>query len=761
MKKFWEISARKIAVILGGWLGLTSILIGIVHMTGWWPFIVLSFLCLSFLPGVALLRMLRITLESTSASVLYSFGLSILVLMLSGLIANQVLPLVGVMRPLEFWGALGAWNAVTLLIITAAIVRNRSKIRMKRWTFHEWKTPAWLLLSLSALAPCLAILGAFRLNNGGDAVLAGVTLCYIGALTIYAFLLRHRLPDGVLAWFIFSIGLAILLMTSMRGWDIVGHDIEREFRVYNLTHMHGLWNIALDRDPYNACLSITILPEMFSRLLDISGLMVFKVILQIIFAAGPVVIYVLLRQYASKLGALTGCLLFISYPTFINDSAMLTRQGIAYLFFALALLIMTNKLQNMRLKITFLLCALGAILSHYSTAYMFVALFGGAVLCKLGFSWWCARRRKPLSHKIKHTVLSPLFAALLFLMTFTWYTQVTETSGGLGITLRDSLANIPKLFSSDNKSADTSASLIFAGGKSQVNLYESYLADSQQKHEEEIAAGASQRIPVLTSDDLPLTKLGEKANAISISPSLISTLRHEFAKVLQLLALAGVIYAVYKLFRRKFDQLGPDFTFLGLAGIILLGMLVILPILSINYGVLRAFQQALIFLLIPMTLFLVIASRWLWAWARTTLATSGIVFLLLLFTGFFTQLLGGASPSLTLNNKGLYHGLYYSSEADAHSFKWIKEHIPKKADVRAANFNRAQMNDPDYPFSRSGILPSQIGSSTYVYLDPAQVVAQKIYTYYESSPLIMTFPLDYYEVAKNRIYSTPSTRIYR
>lgn len=761
MKKFWEISARKIAIIMICWLGLTNILVGIVHVSEGWPFTIMLFACLCFLPGVALLRMFRIVLKNPSAGVLYSFGLSILVLMFSGLIANQTLPFVEVMRPLELWGALGAWNSMTILIIVAAIISNHYKVRVERWKFSKWTTPAWLLLFLSTLAPCLAVFGAFRLNNGGDALVAGATLCYIGALVIYAFLLRRRLPDGLLAWFIFSIGLAILLMTSMRGWDIVGHDIEREFRVYNLTHMHGLWNIALDRDPYNACLSITILPEMFSRLLDISGTVVFKVILQVIFAACPAVIYVLLRQYTPKLGALVGCLLFISYPTFINDSAMLTRQGIAYLFFALALLIMANKIQKRRFKVIFLLCALGAILSHYSTAYMFVALFGVAVVCKLGLNWWSRHRNKPLFNKAGHTILSPLFAVLLFLMTFIWYTQVTETSSGLGITLRNSLANIPKVFSSDNKSADTSASLVFAGGKSQVDLYESYLADSQQKYAGEIATGASQRMPVLTSDDLPLTKLGKRAQAIGISPTIIATLRHEFAKVLQLLALAGVVYAAYTLFRRKFDRLGLDFTCLSIAGIILLGMLVVLPVLSINYGVLRAFQQALIFLLVPMVLFLVMASRHVWSRARTALATSGIVFLLLLFTGLFTQLLGGTSPSLSLNNRGLYYGLYYPSEADARSFRWLQEHVPKKNDVRAANFNRAHMHDPDYPFSRSGILPSQTSSSTYVYLDPAQIVAQKIYTYYESSPLIMTFPLDYYEVAKNRIYSTPSTRIYR
>jgi uncharacterized membrane protein len=761
MKKSLEISAQKIAVIMVCWLGLANILVGAVQVTQWWPFTCLLFICLSFLPGVALLRTFHVVLKNYSAGVLFSFGLSILVLMLSGLIANQVLPLVGVTRPLEFWGALGAWNVVTILIITSAIITNHHGVRVKRLDPSKWPAPAWLLLVLCTLAPCLAVLGAFQLNNGGDAVIAGTTLCYIGALVIYAFLLRRRLPDGLLAWFIFSIGLAILLMTSMRGWDIVGHDIEREFRVYSLTHMHGVWNIALDRDPYNACLSITILPEMLSRLLDISGLMVFKVILQVIFAACPAVVYIMLRHYVPKLGALIGCLLFISYPTFINDSAMLTRQGIAYLFFALALLIMTTKLQNTRFKIMFLLCALGSVLSHYSTAYMFVALFGVAVICKLGFSWWCARRHHPLSRSAKRTILSPLFAVILFLMTFTWYTQITETSSGLGVTLRNSLANIPTIFSSDNKSADTSASLMFAGGKTQVDLYESYLAGSQQTHAGNVATDALQYMPVLTSDELPLTQLGERARAIGINPAMIASLRHEFAKVLQLLSLAGVAYAAYILFRRKHEHLGPDVTCLGVAGIILLGMLVVLPVLSINYGVLRAFQQSLIFLLVPMILFLATASRHVWPWARTAFATSGIVFLLLLFTGLFTQLLGGASPSLSLNNKGLYYGLYYPSYADTRSFRWLKEHVPSGSDVRAANFNRAYMHDPDYPFSRSGILPSQTGASTYVYLDSVQIVAQKIYTYHESSPLIMTFPLDYYEATKNQIYSTSSTSVYR
>lgn len=750
--KSWEVSSHKVVAGLTGWLVATNLLIWL-H---WWPLKIVLFVCIALLPGTALLRLLRITLRTFPARILYSFGLSLLVLMLSGLAVNVILGLFMV-RPLELPGILLTWNVTTGLIILASAFTNHAVVRIKRWSPRGFGRSSYLLTGASLLLPVGAALGAFRLNNGGDALMAVITLCYAAALIMLAFLLRRRLPDGLLVWLIFIIGLAVLFMTSLRGWDIVGHDIEREFRVYTLTHLNGAWDITLDRNPYNACLSITILPEMFAKLLDISGLMVFKVVMQVIFAACPAVIYLLLRQYLPKLGAFAGSLLFICYPTFINDSAMLTRQSVAYLFFALALLMMTNKIQKVRYKVLFLLFALGAILSHYSTAYVFVGLFGMAVVCKLSIMWWQRRRSSPAPWA--PTVLSPLYVGLLFLMAFIWYTPITGTASGLIATLHTSLVNIPKAFSDDNKSTDTSAVLLFSGGKTQVDLYEAYLSSSWTGGNAEGLGEAA--IPNLTNDNLPLTPLGQKVRSLGIDPSLITKLRQSFAQVLQLLALAGVAYVVFRLLRRKPDAVSADFVCLSVAGILLLTLLVVLPVLSINYGILRAFHQALIFLILPIMLLIAWAGRYVWGRLRTTLATVGFALLFLTFSGVFAQMLGGVAPHLSMNNRGLYYGLYYSPAADYRAFKWLKEYVPNDADVRAANFNRAFMHDPDYPFSGIGILPSQIGASSYVYLDPAQVQRQKLYANYESSPLIITFPLDYYDKVKDRIYSTTSTRVYR
>lgn len=756
MKRLWEISSRRVITSLVCWLVITNILILLTHTTDWWPFKVLLFVSLMFLPGAAILRSIRIVPNTMTLSALYCFGLSLFVLMISGLIANQLLHAFGVARPLELWGILSVWNIVTAALIVLSAYTNHQPLRMQPLHIKNFSGHAWVVAGLSTLLPFGAALGAFRLNNGGDALFAGLTLVCAAVLIAYVFLYRRHIPNGVLAWFIFIIGLTILLMTSLRGWDIVGHDIAREFRVYTLTSMHGHWNIALDRDPYNACLSITILPDMFATLLNVSGLFVFKVILQIIFAVCPVVIYVLLRQYVPTLGALAGSILFICYPTFVNDSAMLTRQGVAYLFFALAILVLANETQRRRCKLLFLVCATGAILSHYSTAYMFVALFAAALACKL--LWH--KHRPPASVHERRTALSPLFAGLLVLLTFVWYSQITGTSEGLTTTIQKTIVNIPQLFSDDNKSTDTSTVLLMATNRTQADLYDAYLTDSRPD-DAVSAETANNYMPELANDDLPLTWLGHKARSIGIDPSIITTLRQNFAKLLQLLALAGVLYASYRLFKGRHDSLNSDFICLSVACIILLAFLVILPFLSVNYGILRAFQQSLIFLLLPITLLLVHIGQRIPARASIAAVTTGIVTLFLLFTGVFAQMLGGVSPTLSMNNYGLYFGLYYSPEADSQSFKWLKENIAKGNDVRAANFLKAHMHDPNYPFSKSGILPSQTTATSYTYLDNAQVKVQKFYTYYQSSPLITTFPLDYYQNEKNQIYSTTTTRVYR
>ena len=143
------------------------------------------------------------------------------------------------------------------------------------------------------------------------------------------------------------------------------------------------------------------------------------------------------------------------------------------------------------------------------------------------------------------------------------------------------------------------------------------------------------------------------------------------------------------------------------------------------------------------------------------MALTGVLILFALFSGLIAQALGGVSAPITLNNRGLYYGLYYTTKADLQAYAWMKRKISPQADVRAASFSKAIMHDPKFPFFKTGILPLQKPEKAYVYLDQAQTVANKFYVYHEGDPLITTFPVQYYEDQTNKLYSTTTTGVYR
>ncbi len=738
---------------LGALLGIDGLLL-LIQASNSWPYKVLAFASLSLLPGYLLVK--ATGLRATALEkVLYSFGLSILVLMLSGLLANQVFQAFDVARPLNVWGIGTCWNVCVLICIALAF-RSKATVTISGYAWRQISLAGCGAVVAGLVVPLVATAGAFRLNNGGDALFANAALVYMALFFTAILVCRKRLSDNALAWSVFSLGLGILLMTSMRSWDITGHDMAREFRVFTLTHSYGFWNIDAYRDPYNACLSISILPESYVQLLRVSGLIAFKLILQVIFAACPAVIFYLLRRHVSKLAALVGIGLFLSYPTFVNDSAMLTRQGVAYLFFALAVLALSTVQRSKAHKILFLLCGVGIILSHYSTTYMFVALFALAFICKLVIGrlqgqkhWW---------PKERFAIISPIMLLVIGLTAFMWYSQVTATSGGLAVTLKTSAKNLPHMFSDDNKSSDTSAALVLAAHKSQVQLYQSYLSESIQRN---AIVDAPQYQAEISADNIPITKLGRDLAKIGLEPTVTAVSRQWFGKILQITAGVSVAFAVLVLVRKKSQALSMDLVCLSVAGIVVLVLMVVMPNLSQNYGVLRTFQQSLIFVMVPLTVFLVIITGWLKPWLRRSMAIVGIVGLFLLFTGYFAQLFGGTGAPLTLNNHGLYYGLYYTSKADLVAFEWVKKEAPKKSDVRAASHAKALMHDPKYPFERTGILPTMRPEGSFVVLDEAQVLNQKFYVYHDASPLIMTFPTDYYNEHTNQVYSTTTTGVYK
>src|SRR3972149_3161921 len=82
----------------------------------------ITFIYLTFIPGFALLRLLRLKKTSLLETFLFSVGLSIAFLMLFGLLANQFYALLGFSQPLSIIPLAISISAATLIVF---LIGNR------------------------------------------------------------------------------------------------------------------------------------------------------------------------------------------------------------------------------------------------------------------------------------------------------------------------------------------------------------------------------------------------------------------------------------------------------------------------------------------------------------------------------------------------------------------------------------------------------------------------------------------------------------
>ncbi|HYF71642.1 MAG TPA: hypothetical protein VD864_02410, partial [Nocardioides sp.] len=267
------------------------------------------------LPVLVLHRRAGLPADTGAARLLYAVGLTVLSLILGGLLLDAALPAVGVDRPLA-----PAPLAVAWLVVDAALLLWRPAVPLlpegsvRRGGRALLDARLELAQALAVLALVAAVLGAIRLNNdaGGQVALAAVLLAG-GALL--ALLLGARSSIGRDARTIGLVAAALLLATSLRGWNITGHDIQAEFLAFRLANEGQNWQMADLPSAYNACLSVTILPTVLVQATGLSGELVFKVLLQLVFALVPVLTYLFARRFVARRVALAGAVLTMAFPT--------------------------------------------------------------------------------------------------------------------------------------------------------------------------------------------------------------------------------------------------------------------------------------------------------------------------------------------------------------------------------------------------------------------------------------------------------------
>ncbi|MBZ5737659.1 hypothetical protein [Nocardioides mangrovi] len=716
------------------------------------------------LPTLALYRRATLPGDTRLAQAAYAFGFSILALLLGGLLLNTALPRLGVAHPLAPLPL-----AITWLVLDVAVLRWRRALPLAPAGWAGTTARA-VREARFATAPTLAVVsllcsvaGAIRLNNGAGGAVA-VAAVVAGAGSLLALLLGRTRSTGRDAACLALVSAGLLLATSLRGWGITGHDIQAEFLAFRLTDGAQQWQLDALPSAYNACLSVTILPTVLAQATGLSGEIVFEVLLQLVFAVVPVLTYLLSRRFVSRRLALVATILTIAFPTFATDMPYLVRQEMAFFFLALVLLAATEPgHRGWYDRVLVVALGLGVVLSHYSTTYVLLMALG-AGLVGLALVGVVRRRRGRGPYDGALVLLHPGVVVALVALTLVWAGPVTHTGGHASEVLQETVDAITGQGVDGPSSSDTSY-WILSGDQTtprdRMDLFVDATLDARRAE--------------IPQDQRVFTHLvaAELRPALAETPSspIGDLARIAAAALMQVFLLLGLLRVLRRgLGRSRMGAAsGREAACLAWGSMAALGAIVVVPNLSVDYGVLRAFQQTLLVVAPIAALGLVVALRPVTAWRpRLALVLLGLVpvGMYLALTGVVPAFTGDQPQRMALANAGTYYDRFFSTDAETRGLHWLAE--VDHADTtnarvigsRNVNVRLLGLSDNRAPVS-DRLYPTMLSKDAYVFID-AQVLDQGESTiFYTGDLLTYRYPLGALDHRMDLVYDAPQARVYR
>lgn len=408
-----------------------------------------GFFYLTFVPGFVILRVLKSKIGNTVDAILFSAGLSIAFLMFIGLLINELYPLFGISRPLSTTPLLITISGLTLIFLTISYRQDLARRNSNSVLKLGAREFSWQALFLVFL-PLLSIVGALYMSNP-ILLLMIVLIAVLYAVSLFS---SRIVPVKLYPLVIFVISISLLFHTSLISQYLMGWDIHAEYYVFKLTEIQGYWHtpgiVAFQTqiNDINSMASVTILPAMYSLLLNIGGESIFKLIFPFLFALVPLVFYRIYEQQTGKMVALLAAFFLLSSDIgfYGAETLSLARQMIAQLFVALSIFILVNKNLDQRNKrILFMTFGAAIVVSYYGLAYIY--------LFYIAFTFILLYRKGSKKE------LNLTLVLLLFAVTFLWYIYVSNSPLAK---LEEDAGRIFNMFTTDLFSTEARSSSTFS-----------------------------------------------------------------------------------------------------------------------------------------------------------------------------------------------------------------------------------------------------------------------------------------------------------
>jgi len=435
----WLVLAILVAIL--GLIGLATLGFDIPGLRQ-----IAGFVFLTFIPGILILRILRVHNISIIEALVYSVGLSLASVMFIGALINFALPFIGISKPILPAPVTAALAVFTLILMPVAYIRDRDFPRTeKRAPAKRLQLPSILFLVFLLL---LTVLGVVVIDAYQNNVILLITMLAIaGTVGLAAF--GKFIQAEVYPLAIFIIGLCLLYQTTLMSPYLIGSDIWTEYNFYRPVAESGFWDASIP-STVNSCLSISMLAPVYSLLLDINGIWMFKAIYPLLFALVPLTLFQIFSQQMSQRKAFLAVFFFIAVPTFSLEMIALCRQQIAELFFALVVLLLVDRKLRTGQKLTLLIIfSMAIIVSHYSLGFIgfiYMGLFLPLVFVirssffKKALGWLTAKLgglpQRLISRQSTPAKVLIIVVVIYFIAGFAWYSTVAS---GVNLNLISSL----------------------------------------------------------------------------------------------------------------------------------------------------------------------------------------------------------------------------------------------------------------------------------------------------------------------------------
>jgi uncharacterized membrane protein len=326
---------------------------------------------------------------------------------------NEFHSLFAIQKPLSLTFLFPTTSGFITICTVAAYFRDK----IEKGTSLNLRVEKPLITILLLCIPLLSVMGAIISGAYGDNRILLFTLIIIAAVFIVTAVSRKAIPSKFYPLILLVIALSLVYHAALVSDKLIhfGSDAPGEVFVQKIVERNGYWNPA---GPYprdesvgrsHAMLSVTMLPTMYSILLNLDSILVLKLFYPLLFAFVPIGLYLLWKSFIGEKFAFISTFLFMSFQSFYGELLGLNKQMLAELFLALLLMVLLRKDKNKFVKnVCLILFSFGLVVSHYGLAEIFLFFIALALVFLLV-------RRQPSKN------ISAMFVLFFFTLMFAWY----------------------------------------------------------------------------------------------------------------------------------------------------------------------------------------------------------------------------------------------------------------------------------------------------------------------------------------------------